>query len=101
MNILDLHLITVPGYQTDLVLQTRIEDERYNINISAADVCLPTLSYPGLGVNLVLKSDKCLLCTRAIRSLLRTERAKVIWQSHINIFLKNENMNLIRVRTRR
>ena len=58
INILEFHLSTVPGSQTDLVLHPRMEDERSTTKINATDVCLRTLDFPGLRVNLVLKSEK-------------------------------------------
>ena len=51
-------MITVPGYQTDLFLQPRMEGERSATKINATYVCFLTLDEPGLRVNLVLKSDK-------------------------------------------
>ena len=37
----------------------------------------------------------------AIRALRRIDSTKVTWQPHIKIFVKNENKDLRRVRTRR
>ena len=58
VNILDFHISTVTGSQTDLVLHQRMEGEQSKTKINATDVCFPTLDYPGLIVNLVHKSDK-------------------------------------------
>ena len=57
-NILEFHLSTVPVYQNDLVLHSRMEGERSPNKIIVTDVCLPILDYTGLRVNLVLKNEK-------------------------------------------
>ena len=58
VNILEFYMSTVTGYQTDLVLHPRMEDERSTTKINATCVCFPTLDQPGQIVNLVLKSFK-------------------------------------------
>ena len=50
INILEFHMSTVPGSQTDLVLHPRMEGKRYTTNINATGVCLPNLDYSGLRV---------------------------------------------------
>ena len=42
-NILEFHLSTVPGSQTDLVLHTMMEGERSTTNVNVIDVCLSAL----------------------------------------------------------
>ena len=101
INILEFHLSTVPGSQTDLVLHPNMEGESSTTKVNAKDVCFPTLDYPGLRVNLVLNQKKFLLWPTAIRALRRTERTKVTWQSHIKIFVKNKNKNKILRRVRK
>ena len=58
INILEFHLSSFTGSQTDLVLHPRMEGEQFITNINAIYVCLTTLNYPGLRVNLVLNSEK-------------------------------------------
>ena len=63
-------------------------------------VCQPWI-IQGWELTSFLSQTKLLLWPTAIQSLWRTERTKVKWKSHIRIFVKNENNNLIRVCTRR
>ena len=57
-NILEFHLNTVPGSQTDFVLHLMMEGWGFTTKTNAIDVYFSTLDYPGLSVNLVLKSEK-------------------------------------------
>ena len=43
INIMEFHLITITGYQTDLVLHPSMEGKQFTTNINATAVCLLTL----------------------------------------------------------
>ena len=49
---------TVPGSQTDLVLNPGTEGEQSTTKINTTEVCFPTLDQPGLRFNLFIKSYK-------------------------------------------
>ena len=55
---MEFNLSTVTGSQTDLVLHPGMECDKSNTNINATSVCFSALDYPGLSVNLVIKSKK-------------------------------------------